>query len=165
VRHACVLLLVSVSVGLGVQQLCKLFPFAVGPLPCMRSRETNNVYAFQANPPNVFLTGNDQVSTFHGTHLTTARMTSKRRTKRDRTGEAMSFHGIVADCVCKNASGMCESLHSRATPAATGISRRRRKDRLPPKCAYCRESTGAAHIVCSDLASSAVVGAGHSRRI
>ena len=59
VRQAFVVLHVWLCVALSVQQLCKLFPFAVGPLPCMRSRETNNVYAFQSNPPNVFLTGND----------------------------------------------------------------------------------------------------------
>ena len=52
-------LLVSLSVEVGLQQLFKLSPLAVGPLLCMRSEETHNLYAVQSNPPNVLLAGND----------------------------------------------------------------------------------------------------------
>lgn len=58
-RHAFIVQHVWLRVGLGVQQLCELFAFAVGPFLCMRSVETDNLYAIQSNPPNVLLTGND----------------------------------------------------------------------------------------------------------
>jgi len=58
-RDAFVVLLVKLGVGLGLEQFCKLYPFAEGPLLRMRSEETHNLYAVQSNPPNVLFTGND----------------------------------------------------------------------------------------------------------
>jgi hypothetical protein len=65
---AFVVRLVQLGVGLGLQQLCKLYPFTKSPLLCMGAGETHSCYAVQSNPPNVLVTGNDHGSMLHGTH-------------------------------------------------------------------------------------------------